>query len=117
MSSSDGSKIVLITGATGDTGHFALQYALALGLEVRAMVRSIDERSQALADQGAEFMAPIAGIGVPEYLVNSIRGITIDYQAGRLGGADDNIEKLTGKRSMSVGEFARKHADILSGTN
>jgi NAD(P)H dehydrogenase (quinone) len=32
-----------------------------------------------------------------------------------MSGADNNIEKLTGRRSMSVGEFARLHADKLDG--
>ncbi|MEV0074723.1 NmrA family NAD(P)-binding protein [Amycolatopsis sp. NPDC050768] len=62
-----------------------------------------------------EFVATIAAFGVPEYLVGSIRGIMIDYRAGRLGGADDTIEKLTGRRPMSVAEFARKHAALLNG--
>jgi hypothetical protein len=34
-----------------------------------------------------------------------------------MAGADNNIEKLTGRRSMTVGEFARAHADLLNGTN
>jgi NAD(P)H dehydrogenase (quinone) len=31
-----------------------------------------------------------------------------------MGGSDNNIEKLTGQRSMTVGEFARAHADQLN---
>ena len=60
---------VLITGATGDTGRASVREAIALGLDVRAMVRKIDERSEALAGQG---------------------------------------------RSMTVGEFAKLHADQLN---
>jgi hypothetical protein len=37
-----------------------------------------------------------------------------DYQHGHMSGADDNVEKLTGRRSMTVGEFARAHADVLN---
>jgi hypothetical protein len=37
-----------------------------------------------------------------------------DYQHGRMSGADNNVEKLTGRRSMTVGEFARTHADLLN---
>jgi NAD(P)-dependent dehydrogenase (short-subunit alcohol dehydrogenase family) len=48
------SRKVLITGATGDTGRASVREAIALGLEVRAMVRKIDERSEVLAAQGAE---------------------------------------------------------------
>src|SRR5471032_3354424 len=45
---------VLITGATGDTGRAAVKESIALGLHVRAMVRGIDARSDALAAAGAE---------------------------------------------------------------
>jgi hypothetical protein len=38
-----------------------------------------------------------------------------DYQKGHMSGADNNIEKLTGRRSMTVGEFALLHADKLNG--
>jgi NAD(P)-dependent dehydrogenase (short-subunit alcohol dehydrogenase family) len=56
MSSSDAAKTVLITGATGTTGRAAVRESLALGLHVRALVRSIDERSRALAGLGAEIV-------------------------------------------------------------
>jgi hypothetical protein len=32
-----------------------------------------------------------------------------------MSGADNNIEQLTGRRAMTVGEFACAHADILNG--
>jgi hypothetical protein len=37
-----------------------------------------------------------------------------DYQTGHVSGAENNVEKLTGRRSMTVGEFARAHADVLN---
>jgi uncharacterized protein YbjT (DUF2867 family) len=45
---------VLITGATGDTGRAAVKESIALGLTVRAMVHSRDDRSAALEKLGAE---------------------------------------------------------------
>src|SRR6266699_4538253 len=45
---------VLITGATGDTGRAAVKEAIALGLDVRAMVHSKDTRSEALETLGAK---------------------------------------------------------------
>jgi hypothetical protein len=33
---------------------------------------------------------------------------------GHMSGADNNVEKLTGRRSMTVGEFARAHLDKLN---
>ena len=37
-----------------------------------------------------------------------------DYQHGVMSGADNKIERLTGKRPMTVGEFARLHKAQLS---
>jgi hypothetical protein len=53
-------------------------------------------------------------MGVPPYVVQHLRGAMADYQTGHMSGADNNVEKLTGRRSMTVGEFARAHADVLN---
>ena len=47
---------VLVAGATGDTGRAAVKEAVALGLDVRAMVRKHDARSEALTASGAEIV-------------------------------------------------------------
>jgi NAD(P)H dehydrogenase (quinone) len=62
-----------------------------------------------------EYCESIAGLGVPPYVVQHFRGAMDDYQHGVMSGADDNVEQLTGRRSMTVGEFAHAHADILNG--
>jgi NAD(P)H dehydrogenase (quinone) len=64
-----------------------------------------------------EYVKSLQGMGVPPYVVQHLGGAMIDYQNGHMAGADDNVEKLTGRRSMTVGEFARAHADVLNGTN
>ena len=53
-------------------------------------------------------------MGVPPYVVEDLRGAMADYQTGHMSGADNNIEKLTGRRSMTVGELARAHLDKLN---
>jgi hypothetical protein len=53
-------------------------------------------------------------MGVPSYVVEHLRGAMADYQTSHMSGADNNIEKLTGRRSMTVGEFARAHLDKLN---
>ncbi|GAA4590373.1 NAD(P)H-binding protein [Planotetraspora phitsanulokensis] len=63
----------------------------------------------------AEYAAHLEAAGVPPYGVAHITGAMLDYQNGRMSGADDNIEKLTDRRSMTVGEYARAHADLLNG--
>lgn len=62
-----------------------------------------------------EYCTSIEAMGVPPYIVQHLGGAMADYQNGRMSGADDNVEKLTGRRSMTVGEFARLHADKLNG--
>jgi NAD(P)H dehydrogenase (quinone) len=47
-------KTVLISGANGDTGRPAVRESIALGLAVRALVHSVDERAHALAELGAD---------------------------------------------------------------
>ena len=63
------------------------------------------------------YASSLAELGVSPYGVQHVAGTMIDYQKGRLSGADDNIERLTGKRPMSVGEFARAHAGSLNGVS
>ena len=47
---------ILITGATGTTGKYAIEHLLEKGKKVRAMVRTIDERSDQLAKLGVEIV-------------------------------------------------------------
>jgi NAD(P)H dehydrogenase (quinone) len=63
----------------------------------------------------AEYVESLQEMGVPPYIVQHLGGAMVDYQHGHMSGADDNVEKLTGRRSMTVGEFARAHADVLNG--
>ncbi|HUC19424.1 MAG TPA: NmrA family NAD(P)-binding protein [Acetobacteraceae bacterium] len=48
---------VLITGATGDTGGYAIEQLLQKGHQVRALVHRIDDRSKRLEDKGVEVIA------------------------------------------------------------
>lgn len=61
-----------------------------------------------------EYIASLAQMGVPEYVLQHFGGAMLDYQHGHMSGADNNVEKLTGRRSMTVGEFALQHADVLN---
>ena len=47
---------ILITGATGNTGQAAIKTLLEKGIQVRAMVRVQDERSEALKKQGVHIV-------------------------------------------------------------
>jgi NAD(P)H dehydrogenase (quinone) len=61
-----------------------------------------------------EYCESIAAMGVPPYIVQHLRFAMDDYQHGAMSGADNNVEKLTGRRSMTVGEFAAAHVDVLN---
>ena len=62
-----------------------------------------------------EYVASLKEMGVPAYIVQHLDGAMLDYHNGRMAGADNNVEKLTGRRAMTVGEFALLHADKLNG--
>jgi NAD(P)H dehydrogenase (quinone) len=62
-----------------------------------------------------EYCASLEKMNVPAYIVQHLSGAMVDYQHGHMSGADNNVEELTGRRSMTVGEFARAHADALNG--
>jgi len=47
---------VLVTGATGNTGGYAIKYLLEQQVPVRALVHQIDKRSDALAAMGVEIV-------------------------------------------------------------
>jgi uncharacterized protein YbjT (DUF2867 family) len=47
---------VLVTGATGNTGGYAIKYLLEKQVAVRALVHQIDQRSDALAAMGVEIV-------------------------------------------------------------
>jgi hypothetical protein len=61
-----------------------------------------------------EYTASLTKMGVPAYVVQHFGGAMLDYQNGHMAGADNNVKKLTGRRSMTVGEFAKLHADQLN---
>ena len=68
---------VLITGATGDTGRAAVAEAIALGLDVRAMVRRIDDRAVALKAMGAEIV--VGDLLEIDTVVSAMKGIDAAY--------------------------------------
>jgi uncharacterized protein YbjT (DUF2867 family) len=86
-----------------DHEQMAAELSAALGRKIVFQDLPVEEYVESLRD-----------IGVPPYVVQHLSGAMVDYQNGHMSGADDNVEKLTGRRSMTVGEFARAHADLLN---
>lgn len=62
-----------------------------------------------------EYVDSLKEMDVPPYVVQHLAGAMVDYQNGHMSGADNNVERLTGRRPMTVGEFARAHAGLLNG--
>jgi len=112
---------ILITGATGDTGGYAIEQLLHKGHQVRALVHRIDDRSQRLEDKGVEVVAGdyldldamrAAVQGVRRaYFVYPIRPGIIQAtayfaQAAREAG----LEAVVNMSQISARENARSHA-------
>lgn len=99
-----GATIPLSGPVEMDHEQMAAELTQALGRKITYQNPPIDE-----------YCASIETMGVPPYVVQHLRGAMADYQKGHMSGADNNVEKLTGRRPMTVGEFARDHADVLNG--
>jgi uncharacterized protein YbjT (DUF2867 family) len=99
-----GTTIPLSGPVEMDHTQMAAELSEALGREIVFQDLPIDE-----------YCSSIEAMGVPPYIVQHLRGAMADYQVGRMSGADNNVEKLTGRRAMTVGEFARLHIHRLNG--
>jgi hypothetical protein len=53
-------------------------------------------------------------MGVSAYMIQHFEGAMDAYQHGVMSGMNNNVERLTGQKPMSVGEFARAHLDVLN---
>jgi NAD(P)H dehydrogenase (quinone) len=88
-----------------DHEQMAVELSEALGRKIVFENPSVDQ-----------YCASLVKMGVPAYIIQHLSGAMVDYQHGHMSGSDNNVEKLTGRRSMTVGEFARAHADVLNGS-
>jgi NAD(P)H dehydrogenase (quinone) len=61
-----------------------------------------------------EYCKSLETMGVPAYIIQHLGGAMDDYQHGVMSGMNDCVEKLSGQKPMSVGDFARLHIDELN---
>jgi NAD(P)H dehydrogenase (quinone) len=112
---------ILITGATGDTGGYAIDQLLQKGRPVRALVHRPDDRSQRLEDKGVEVVAGdyldldamrAAVKGVRRaYFVYPIRPGIIQATAYFAQAAKDaGVETIVNMSQISAREDAKSHA-------
>jgi NAD(P)H dehydrogenase (quinone) len=83
--------------------QMATELTQALGRKIVFENISIDDYSK-----------PLEKMGLPAYVIQHFEGAMDDYQHGVMAGMNDNVERLTGQKPMSVGEFARAHLDQLN---
>jgi len=86
-----------------DHEEMARELTEALGRKIVFENVSIDDYSKSLEK-----------MGVPAYVIQHFEGAMDDYQHGVMSGMNDNVERLTGQKPMSVREFARAHLDQLN---
>ena len=86
-----------------DHEQMAVELTEALGRRIVFENVSIEEYAQGLH-----------AFGVPSYVVQHLEGAMDDYQHGVMSGMNDNVERLTGRKPMGVGDFARAHIDQLN---
>ena len=102
------------------TGHAGQTYPLFGPVEMdhEQMAAELTEalgRKIVFEDVSIEnYCKTLEAMGVPAYIVQHLGGAMEAYQQGVMGGMNDNVERLSGQRPTSVGEFARVHADQLN---
>ena len=64
-----------------------------------------------------DYCRSLESLGVSAYRVQHLGGAMLDYQHGVMSGMNNNVEKLSGQKPMSVGDFARAHMDQLNQTS
>ena len=112
---------ILITGATGDTGGYAIEQLLQKGRQVRALVHRRDDRSKRLEERGVEVVAGdyldldamrAAVQGVRRaYFVYPIRPGIIQATAYFAQAAREaSVEAVVNMSQISAREDARSHA-------
>ena len=117
--------LFLITGATGKTGAYAVRLLREQGRSVRALVHTLDDRAERLAEQGAEVVqgdlldfpsvsAATAGV-TAAYLVYPIRSGLIEATANFAQAASEagvhavvNMSQISARRE-ATSNAARQH--------
>jgi uncharacterized protein YbjT (DUF2867 family) len=86
-----------------DHEEMAVELSEALGRHIVFRNVSIDE-----------YCSSLEAMGVSAYMVQHFWGAMPAYQHGVMSGMNNNVERLTGRKPMSVGEFAHAHSDVLN---
>ncbi len=85
--------------------QMAAELTVALGVPIVFQNVSIDQ-----------YCSSLESLGVSAYVVQHFRGAMGDYQHGVMSGMNDNVERLSGQKPMSVTDFAKLHLRELAPT-
>jgi uncharacterized protein YbjT (DUF2867 family) len=98
-------NIYELTGpASLDIDGLAAEYALGLGRPIRGT----DIPHEAWV---REVLKPL---GLPSHLEQHLATMALLHRAGRYDRATDDVEKITGQRATTVGEYIGEHPDLFS---
>lgn len=61
-----------------------------------------------------QFAGVLAANHFTPYFIQHIEGITKDFNSGETNGMNDNVEKLTGTKPISVREYIKKNLNLFS---
>jgi NAD(P)H dehydrogenase (quinone) len=86
-----------------DHEQMASELSAALGRKIVFQNVSIDEYCKSMEAMGAS-----------AYMIQHFWGAMDAYQHGGMSGMNNNVERLTGWKPMSVGEFAHAHSDVVN---
>jgi NAD(P)H dehydrogenase (quinone) len=86
-----------------DHEQMAAELTIALGRRIVFEDISIEDYSKSLE-----------AVGMSPYVIHHFAGAMDAYQHGVMSGMNDNVERISGQKPMSVGDFARIHIDQLN---
>ena len=61
------------------------------------------------------FAASLRQRGMPEYLIQHLSNVAVDYQHGIFAGTNDLIERIGGAPGTLVAAFVREHRTVFEG--
>ena len=113
-------KTILITGATGETGGYAVDALLEMPVTIRALVRKDDERAAALRARGVETMvgdlleiddvrAAMEGVSTAYFLYPLLPGLVAATAYFAQAAAEAGLQGIVNMSQISARRDSRSH--------
>jgi len=108
------SPTFLVTGATGATGGATVRELLQLGRNDGVDVAGLGTRDPISAGRLDSFEKALLARGGNAFLAQHLREVAIDHGNGLFAGTNDIVERITGRRPMTVREFVNKNRSLFA---